>query len=236
MRLTKTCLPGTPSILTLINLLETSLTSNDALQILMKVSDSIQFEEDSELQEIIKKLNEHYRREKESAVRVKTLSIFGDLVSEAKVDGSVLIDEILNLIKTETSSKVSAHGLNTMNRIGINQTLPVIYINKIVNFAKSQLTSPSHNVQKHALLLLGTFAQISDTEKDDLNLVGRYTDSPDARVRSEAFRSILRMGERGVLTPTLYSRASVALNDDYECVRKEALQLVYELANRHPDQ
>lgn len=235
MRLTKTCLHGTPSIITLINVLESCLTSNDALQILMKVSDSIQFEE-NELSEIIKKLNEHYRKEKESAVRVKILSIFGDLVSEAKVDGSILIDEILNLLKSETSSKVSAHGLHTMNRIGTIQSLPVIYVNKIVNFAISQLTSASHNVQKHALLLLGSFSQISDTETDNLNLVGRYTDSQDARVRAEAFRTILRMGERGVLTPSLYSRAVEALKDDYECVRKEALQLVYELANRHPDQ
>lgn len=235
MRLTKTTLPGTPSILTLINVLESCLTSNDALQILMKISDSIQFDE-NELTEIIKKLNEHYKREKESAVRVKILSIFGDLVSEAKTDGTILIDEILNLLKSEISSKVSAHGLHTMNRIGINQILPIIYINKIVNFAITQLTSASHNVQKHALLLLGSFSQISDTEQDILNLVGRYTDSQDARVRAEAFRTILRMGERGVLTPTLYSRAVEALKDDYECVRKEALQLVYELANRHPDQ
>lgn len=108
---------------------------------------------------------------------------------------------------------------------------------KIVNFAKSLLYAPSHNVQRHALLLLGAFSQLDDAEKDILDLVGQYTDSQDSRVRAQAFRSILMLGQRGVqLPPSLYPRAIKSLNDDYECVRKEALQLVYEIGIKHPEQ
>lgn len=99
------------------------------------------------------------------------------------------------------------------------------------------LTSPSHNVQRHALLLLGAFTPLAEAERETLDLIGKYTDSQDSRVRAQAFRSILMMGHRNVtLTPSLYPRATGSLEDDYECVRREALQLVYELGIKHPNQ
>lgn len=98
------------------------------------------------------------------------------------------------------------------------------------------LTSSSHNVQRHALLLLGAFT-LPNEDRETLDLVSKYTDSQDSRVRAQAFRSILMMGRRNViLNPSLYPRATSSLQDDYECVRREALQLVYELGIRHPNQ
>lgn len=56
----------------------TSITGNNILWVCF-------FQEDDFL-DIIKKLIEHYKREKESAVRVKILSLFGDIGSEAGAD------------------------------------------------------------------------------------------------------------------------------------------------------
>lgn len=99
------------------------------------------------------------------------------------------------------------------------------------------MTYPSHNVQRHALLLLGAFTSLAEAERETLDLISKYTDSQDSRVRAQAFRSILMMGRRNViLTPSLYPRAISSLQDDYECVRREALQLVYELGIKHPNQ
>lgn len=83
IRLTARKSAGTPpSILAYVNLLEdTQGNSNDALQVLIKISDAMLFDE-SEFPEAIRKLVEHFRREPESAVRVKTLSLFGDLATE----------------------------------------------------------------------------------------------------------------------------------------------------------
>lgn len=114
--------------------------------------------------------------------------------------------------------------------------MPASILLRIVLFAKFQLTNPSHNVQRHALLLLGAFLQLREAEKESLDLISKYTDSQDSRVRAQAFRSILILGDRGAfLPPSLYFRATQALKDDYECVRKEALQLVYELGVKHPE-
>lgn len=185
---------------------------------------------------MLKKIIEHFRKEQESAVRVKILSLFSEFAIDGKVEGSVLIDEMLLLLKNEVSMKVVSQALYSMYKIGLSQQLPTTHVAKMVFYAQNQLTSYSHNVQRHSLLLLGAYASLTEAEKETMSLVGKYTDSQDSRVRAQAFRSILTLGSRGVpLLPVLFSRASAALNDDYECVRKEALQLVSELGIKHPD-
>lgn len=87
-----------------INLLDNASTSNETFQLLIQISDSLQFDE-KELPEIIKKLCENYKRD-ESYNRVKILFLFGDFVSEMGADGVILVDEIISLLKTEESSKV----------------------------------------------------------------------------------------------------------------------------------
>ena len=216
-------------------MLETTTTSNEALQVLMRISDLLLYD-DPELAEGVKKLTEHFRKEPESAVRVKILSLFGDFAAETSIDGIILIDEIITLLKLEKSPKVISQGLCSLHKIGQSQNIPPGHMNRAVSFAKNQLTSASHNVQRHALLVLGSFSQLADAEKETLELVGHYTDSQDARVRAQAFRAILTLSERGVvLMPTLYYRAVKSLHDDYECVRQEALELVYVLGIKHPE-
>lgn len=226
---------GTSSIATYAGDLETISNSNDALQILIHISDALQYT-DEDISESLPKLSEHFRREQQSAVRVKILALLSECITETGgIDESVVIDEIFLLIKTEQSAKVVSQGLYSLYKIGNHLQLAPAILAKVDVVAKQQLFSHSHNIQKHALLLLGAFAPINDVET--LSLVGKYTDSQDSRVRAQAFRSILMLGSRGVLlTPLLYARAIESLNDDYECVRKEALQLVFELGVRHPEQ
>lgn len=123
-----------------------------------------------------------------------------------------------------------------MLKIGEAQQFSAQILIRIVLFAKQQLSNASHNVQRHALLLLGAFLQLREAEKESLDLISRYTDSQDSRVRAQAFQSILMLGERGAyLPPNLYFRALDALKDDYECVRIKALHLVSTLGMKHPE-
>lgn len=155
---------------------------------------------------------------------------------DAFYDGTSLVDEVILLLKTETSPKVISQGLYSLFKIGDTQQLPLPTLTRIVLFAKSQLTNASHNVQRHALSLLGAFLQLREAEKESLDLISRYTDSQDSRVRAQAFHSMLTLGQRGAfLPPRLYFRAVEALKDDYECVRKKALHLVYELGIKHTE-
>lgn len=164
------------------------------------------------------------------------LALFGELAADGLYDGTGLVDEVALLLKGETSPKVVSQSLHSLFKIGETQQLPLPTLNRIVLFAKLQLTNPSHNVQRHALSLLGAFLQLREAEKESLDLISRYTDSQDSRVRAQAFDSILTLGQRGAyLPPRLYFRALESLKDDYECVRKNALRLVYELGIRHTE-
>lgn len=232
------------------------------MKILIQISDALQFNEEDNT-ESIRQICEHFRKETESsAVRVKVLSLLGEFCLESCVtDCASICEDIMLLLRPEKSPKVGvgvfvvvfavtdnllhvfliplqviSQGLLTLFKIGNHQPLPTQTLTKTLSLAKGHLTSSSHNVQRHALLLLGAFS-LANQEKETLDLISRYTDSQDSRVRSQAFRSILMMGQRNViLTPSLYPRAIGSLQDDYECVRREALQLVYELGIRHPNQ
>lgn len=147
------------------------------------------------------------------------------------------MNDIISLIKSEESSKVINQAFTSLFRIGQSVQQEAVHqttLNKIVDFAKLKLSSTNHNVQRHAIQLIGAFAR--ETEKDLMTLVSFYMDSSDARTRAQAINSLLCMGTRNInLPPTLYSRAEKALKDDYECGRKEALQLIFELSQRHPE-
>lgn len=84
--------------------------------------------------------------------------------------------------------------------------------------------------------MIGGFCGLLEAETELLELISKFTDSQDARVRAQSFNSILTMGKRGVkLSPKLYGRVAAALKDDYECVRKEALPLIYEIGTQHSE-
>lgn len=166
----------------------------------------------------------------------QVLSLFAELAAESYSDGTALVDDVILLLKGESSPKVLSQGLHSLFNIGETQQLPLPTLIRIVLFAKLQLTNASHNVQRHALTLLGTFLQLREAEKESLDLISRYTDSQDSRARAQEFQAILILGQRGAfLPPRLYFRALEALKDDYECVRKKALRLVYELGIKHTE-
>lgn len=217
--------------------LDSSANSNETLLILAEISDCPNIEEIGF--EAIHFLAALFNKEKDF-VRVKILYLFSDFVLDHGFDTNQMIDEILLLLKGEESSKVINQAFTSLLRIGQlcqnQEQVPQLSLNKIVEDAKTRLTSTNHNVQRHAIQLIGAFASKDEAEKDLLALISNYMDSSDARVRAQSMNSLLCMGSRSVQLPaSLYSRAEKALKDDYECGRREALQLIYELSQKHPE-
>lgn len=175
-----------------------------------------------------------FRKEKDF-VRVKILYLLSDFVLEHEIDGNLVIEEILALTRNEESSKVINQAFTSFYRIGQFQSdkIPLNLLKKMIDFAKSKLTSTNHNVHRHAVKLMGAFGL---KEKSEVDLISCYMDSSDARTRAQAMNSLLVMGSRGIDLPaTLYPKVESALKDDYECCRSEALQLIFELSQRHPE-
>ncbi|CAD0195362.1 unnamed protein product [Chrysodeixis includens] len=229
-----------------VGLLEKCKSSDEALQLLLRISDCLQFQE-SDVEEAIKKLSEHFQSEEESVVRVKILWLFCDIGLECPgANLSNLIDETTHLIKNETSHKVIAQGIATLLKLGNKLNEDKILMMRLVGVAKDNLKDTSHQVKCRCLQLISELYPIYPeperttemaTEADAIvKLLGDYSHAEDARVRCEAFQSLLTLHERGqTLSANLYDLVCLALSDDYEIVREAALKLVWVLGNKYPE-
>ncbi|XP_073832840.1 integrator complex subunit 4 [Musca autumnalis] len=228
-----------------LNILETISPQNskELLDVLVKIADELVLTDCQlpEIHEAVSKLIELFRQERDgdTTIRVMILGLLADL-SEVRISEVVnaLIDEIIGVLKYEKSQKVIAQGLSSLHKIGLNnlKILPTMHLTKIAHFAQQQLSSESHHTQKNALMVLSSFVALNDAKKGVIDTIGHYADSQDSGVRAQSLRSILCLGDRGaVLSPSLYQRAVDAMQDDYECVREQALQLVLKLGITHPE-
>ncbi|XP_023947940.1 integrator complex subunit 4 [Bicyclus anynana] len=229
-----------------VGLLEKCKSSDEALQLLLRISDCLQFQE-SDVEEAIKKLSEHFQSEEESVVRVKILWLFSDIGLECPgANLNNLIDETIHLIKNETSHKVIAQGVATLSKLGNKLSEDKILMMRLVNVARDNLKDTSHQVKCRCLQLMSELYPICPepdrtmemTAESDaiVKLLGDYSNAEDARVRCEAFQSLLTLHERGLtISFDLYDPVCAALSDDYEIVREVALKLVWLLGNKYPE-
>ncbi|CAH2068950.1 unnamed protein product, partial [Iphiclides podalirius] len=213
---------------------------------LAEYNKSFQFQE-SDVEEAIKKLSEHFQSEEESVVRVKILWLFCDIGLECPgANLNNLIEETIHLIKNETSHKVIAQGVATLLKLGTKLSDDKILMMRLVNVAKDNLKDTSHSVKCRCLQLISELYPIypeSDRTQEMtleadviVKLLGDYSNAEDARVRCEAFQSLLTLHERGqTLNASLYEHVCESLSDDYEIVREVALRLVWLLGNKYPE-
>lgn len=207
--------------------LDKSKNGNEAIQILLQLSDNLDLES-ADLQEALKILFEHYKRETESAVRVKILSIICEIGDRHNSDIAPIIEECITLIKAEYSHKVIAQGLNTIMKLA-KFSKDVQLHQKIMELAKFYLKDTNHAVKCKCLQILGIVipTNMKEEARNVLELIYTYCNSDDARVRCQAFENIILLHNRGVsLKPDIYNDVCKALKDDYEIVRQAALKLV----------
>lgn len=224
--------------ISIINQLESSQSSNEALKILLQVSDGFELES-SEMPEAVKKLSEHFKIESESAVRVKILSLLSDIGHENNADPVSIIDETISLLKNDHSHKVVAQGMNTILKLGKLVTdNATVFHQKLVDVARNYLKDVNHAVKSKCLEIIGVHVpHCTGNEADAIfHLINSYFNNDDARVRSQAFSTMITLHERGFkINPDIYVDVCDALKDDYEVVRHVVLKLIWLLGNTYPE-
>lgn len=141
-------------------MLDKCKTSNDALQLLLRISDCLQFQE-SDVEEAIRKLAEHFQSEEGSAVRMKILWMFCDIGLECPgADVNHLVEETITLLKNEESHKVIAQGVTTMLKLGAKIKNDDFHL-RLVAVAKEYLKDTSHRVKCQCLLLISELFPVS---------------------------------------------------------------------------
>lgn len=228
---------GPSAILSVNKLEEDTVDNKEALQILLDISENLEFDA-FEIPDALKKLSSYFKSSSDAAIRVKILSLFAELGCEPGVDWTSIIEETVSLLKNETSHKVMAQGISTILKLAANAPENTSLHSLLVDIGKKYLTDVSIIVKCRCLELIGLLLPLHS--KNDLNntlkIAENYFHSEDARVRSEAFSTILCCHERGFnLNPSMYSDVCDALKDDYENVRKVALKLVWVLGNAYPE-
>ncbi|SPP78108.1 integrator complex subunit 4 [Drosophila guanche] len=220
-------------------------STKELLEVLVKITDEICYEDVDmvELKEASAKIYQLFQlqdRDSDTSVRVKLLELLSGLGCECTTEAGVIliIDHLIYLLRKETSQKVLAQGMMCLYRIGDRRRhlVPMAYNTQVAHLAREALRSGSTHTQKNAMLVIGRFATRMEGERHYAWKLAFYIDSQDSGVRAQALHALLTLGERGSNLPAvLYKRAVDAMKDDYECVRKEALRLVYMLGNSHPD-
>lgn len=107
-------------ILPLVECLEKCKSGNDALQLLVRISDSVSQMTPEDVPTVVKKLVERFAIEKEPAVRAKIFWVFAELgeLTNDPLEKTGIVNETVNLIKEEKSHRVKSQGLATLSKLG----------------------------------------------------------------------------------------------------------------------
>ncbi|XP_050295660.1 integrator complex subunit 4 [Anthonomus grandis grandis] len=237
LKLVKKPLVGiSDSLAKAVNLLEECTTSNEVVKLLLSVSDKLALDP-ADVPDVIKKLSDHFKIEAESAARVKILMLLSDIGQEQPSEAANIIEETIILIKNDHSHKVICQGMKTILKLGKLVTEQSFH-QKLVEIAKNYLKDANHSVKCRCLEIIGTHTPLCTGEEADklLHLISSYFNNDDARVRSQAFQTVIILYNRGFkINPNIYVYVSDALKDDYEIVRSVALRLIWILGNTYPE-
>jgi len=207
---------------------------------LMKFGRHLNLSSSDNLQTSIRRIDESLKKLKDSSVKVKLILIYAQILASGKLgDLTERISDIVENISSETSSKLISAWLQAATIIVQKMKLDVGCREQLVGAGRgSLLGSGNPVVHINGLNLLANLVQPDTPQVNSQvsKLVGNYSMSQDARVRTAAFASLRTIHSQGVaLEVSLYPVLCSALRDDYEGVRCEVLRIMAILAESQPE-
>lgn len=108
------------SALAYIECLEKCKSGNDALQLLVRISDAIAYIATQDVPIAVNKLVQRFALENEAAVRAKILWVFAELgqVTSDTAEKTRIVIETAQLLTNEQSHRVKSQGLATLFKLG----------------------------------------------------------------------------------------------------------------------
>ncbi|XP_050424644.1 integrator complex subunit 4 isoform X2 [Adelges cooleyi] len=239
-----TSLP-TGATLSLVNTITARKTSNEIIQILLQILENLQFQ-NADVTSIIDRLSEHFKLQTDSTVRMLICSVFSAVGSSDETnEESVykIIEEIMRLMHNVKSQKIKTSGLKTLLTLGKRMNHDITLHLKLTNYAKKILGDYRPNITCGSLGVIGELMPVEIPEgslnihSEMLSLIGSYTQHYNAKTRSTAFNTMVRLHDRGIrLDPTVYHEVCSVINDDNEMVREAALNVIAVLGSFYPDE
>ncbi|CAH1723711.1 integrator complex subunit 4 [Aphis gossypii] len=235
----------TGATLSLVNTINGRKTPNDVVQILLQILEQLQFQ-DSDISNILIKLSEHFKLQSDSTVKILIFSVLSAIGSsdETSEDNVYkIVEEIFTLMKDVKSQKIKTSGLKTLLALGKRMNHDMDLHLKLTNYAKKTLGDYRPNITCESLEVIGELMPVKIPEdgleihSEMLKLIGSYTQHYNAKTRSNAFNTMVRLHDRGIrLNPAVYLDVCSVINDDNEMVREAALNVISVLGNYYPEE
>ncbi|KAG0250998.1 Integrator complex subunit 4 [Mortierella polycephala] len=177
------------------------------------------------------------------------------LDSTATADGRGIVEDLLNQLQAD-STEVRVQVYNAISYIVKTDKLPrfnmsdINTIRALITTCVAELRDRHHRIRSAVLQLVSLLApllMISDypvaptssqqlqgySQHDIQVIISNYVTDPEPRVRKNAVKALLELSCKGFrLALVMYDIAVLALEDDYQEVRLEGLDLIY----IYPDQ
>ncbi|XP_071952970.1 integrator complex subunit 4-like [Antedon mediterranea] len=191
---------------------------------------------------VIHTLIEHLRKEEIAYIKARIISILGILTRTPDCNKTLVIDELTQMLRRETSHKVCAELFGTIYNICRAIPNSIDLHQKLVVLAYKHLSNSDHSVRQHCLSIIGTLGskethvKINEKQESPLQVLTAYAKDQDPRVRSSAFEAMLSFHQKGqVLEQSIYKQVYTALHDDSESVRLAALRLMWVIGHVYPE-
>ncbi|XP_050525128.1 integrator complex subunit 4 [Daktulosphaira vitifoliae] len=235
----------TCTTLSLVNSIIGRKTSNEVIQILLEVLEMPQFQ-NADVTNIIIKLSDHFKLQLNSTVRILIFSIFSVIGSSNETSEEnvyKIIDIIMSLMEDIKSQKTKTSGLKTLLVLGKRMKHDLALHLKLTNYAKNNLKDYRPNITCQSLGVIGELMPVEIPEESSkihsemLLLIESYTQHYNAKTRSNAFNTMVRLHDRGIrLNPTVYLEVCSIINDDNDMVREAALNVISVLGTYYPEE
>lgn len=226
--------------------------SRDISALLVQLLPKIKSMEKEEVVEATKKILAATGRDLEPSLKVQLFLALGFILSSSseQVNEEVrplVRDHVEEWIRELETTETEANNMTISAVLGFIGKLHEFHISlnckaytKVFELIKEKLKSNDISVRINALRVIGGCLVHSGVEAINtkvLSICGKFTHSPEPRIRSTAFECLLSIHKNGHrLNIGMYSSLCQALEDDYDGARQAALRLVHILAQTYPDE
>lgn len=210
-------------------------TPDVTLNLLIQLSENLP-SEDEHVQAAYQVLLGELHRQQDAPIKAKMVSILKQMVKNGTLLPATVLDDILPIIRVETSHKVLLQMMNMLHEIGKVSTAEGRHQIKVLQLAKQFLTNGNHQVKCSCLNIISDFTPFESGQSTEFSqaaivILGEHSYNQDPRVRTTALQALLHLHNRGYkLDFSLYGSVCKALDDDYEGVRMAALRLIQVLS------
>ncbi|VVC31823.1 Armadillo-type fold,Armadillo-like helical [Cinara cedri] len=236
---------STCATLSLVNSIRGRKTPNEIVQILLQILEQLQFQ-NSDIINILSKLSDHFKLQADSTVKMlifSVLSAIGSSDETSEHNVYKIIEEIMIIMKEVKSQKIKTSGLKTLLALGKRLNHDMALHLKLTDYAKKTLGDYRPNITCGSLELIGELMPVEIPENkleihsEMLKLIGSYTQHYNAKTRSNAFNTMVKLHDRGIkLNPSVYLDVCSVINDDNEMVREAALNVISVLGKDYPEE